>query len=42
MVVKVNIEVYCKLWNFYNDIWDFIEFKGFVLFYMFKVFENFV
>lgn len=40
MVVKVNIEVHCKPWNSYNDIWDFIEFKGFALFYMFKVFEN--
>lgn len=40
MVVKVNIEVHCKPWNSYNDISDFIEFKGFALFYMFKVFEN--
>lgn len=40
MVVKVNIEVQCISWNSYNDIWDFIEFKGFDLVYMFKVFEN--
>lgn len=40
MVVKVNIEVQCISWNSYNDIWDFVEFKGFDLVYMFKVFEN--
>lgn len=36
----VSIEVQCISWNSYNDIWDFIEFKGFDLVYMFKVFEN--
>lgn len=36
----VSIQVQCISWNSYNDIWDFIEFKGFDLVYMFKVFEN--